>query len=308
MPKFDFPHIIDNTQRGTFIECPTKWRNSFLWNRAPASPNVHLHAGGAFAAGLETTRKAFYRDGKSDAEARSMGLQRLWEFYGTFEPDERDKQKDWRNMSKALVAYFDRYQLGSDYLQPFMVAGEPLVELTFAQPIDVLHPQTGDPILYAGRFDMYAVHRGYNVNFVNDEKTSKQLGAQWIKQWDTAAQFTGYCWASKQLGLAPAGAIVRGIGLLVNEITFAEAITYRDQWRIDQWYAQLCHDITRMIACWRDDRFDKAEDHACNNYGVCTFAQICFHRDGDERVMGPEFRARDWNPLAKDPEVQELGA
>jgi len=302
MSRYDFPHIIDNTQRGTFVECPTKWRNSFVWNRAPVGHNVHLHAGGAFAAGLESTRKAFYRDGMSEQDSIAIGLTRLWEFYGTFEPDERNKQKGVDYMARALVAYFTRYKLAEDYLQPVMVAGQPLVELTFAEPIDVAHPQTGDPILYAGRFDMFATHRAYGVNFVNDEKTSKQLGAQWIKQWDTAAQFTGYCWASKRLGLNPAGAIIRGIGLLVNETTFAEAITYRDEWRIDRWYQQLLRDVKRMIQAWETDTYDRAEDHACNNYGECLYTKTCFHRDGDARLLSDEFKSRDWNPLAKDPE------
>lgn len=303
-----FPHIIDNTMRGAFTECPTKWRNSFLLNRAPAKPNVHLHAGACFASGLETTRRAFYDMGLPPLDAIGAGLIKLWEAYGTFEPDERDQQKGVWNVSKALVAYFERYKLGEDYLVPMKVAGNSLVEFTFALPIDVKHPDTNDPILYGGRFDMFAVHRGYGFTFIDDEKTSTQLGAQWIKQWDTAAQFTGYCWAGHKMGIPPVGAIVRGVGLLKTEITFAEAITYRDAWRIDRWYQQLCEDIEHMKWCVANDKFSKAEDHACSNYGGCSYTGICFHRDGDVRLMEEgEFAARNWNPLAKDPTEQHLG-
>jgi hypothetical protein len=109
------------------------------------------------------------------------------------------------------------------------------------------------------------------------------------------------------MGLNPAGAIIRGIGLLMSETTFLEKITYRDAWRVERWYAQLTHDIARMIEAWKSDRFDRAEDHACSNYGGCIYRHTCFHHAGQERLLGPEFAARDWNPLAKDPMEQRLG-
>ena len=50
--------------------------------------------------------------------------------------------------------------------------------------------------------------------YIEDDKTTSQLGSSWGAQWDMRSQFTGYAWAARQSGLPIAGIIVRGISIL----------------------------------------------------------------------------------------------
>src|SRR3990172_5087025 len=104
-----------------------------------------------------------------------------------------------------------------------MRCGEFGIEFSFAAAIpEVKHPETGDPILFCGRFDQLAEYN--KMLFVEDEKTTTSLGEQWRNNWDLDSQFTGYVWGAKQFGLPVVGAIVRGIGLLKTKTTHQEVI------------------------------------------------------------------------------------
>jgi len=303
MNRPNFPLIWDNTMRGTLVECPRKLQRSFIEGWAPAQPNVHLHAGGAFAAAIETTRRSFWSDGLSPEVSLGLGAQRLIEYYGTFEPDDRYKNKRFDRMLEALAVYFQTYKLGSDYLIPFQTAGNYCIEFTFAIPIDpsLKHPVTGDEILVAGRFDMLGIHRFQNVLFCVDEKTASQLGAQWANQWDFQGQFTTYCWAARQFGYPVAGAIIRGMGMYATEVKPVEVVTYRLPDRIERWRLQFVRDVKRAIRMWEEGYFDMAEDHACSSFGGCGFREVCFNTEPERRLQS-NFTKRSWNPLEKDPQ------
>ena len=57
---------------------------------------------------------------------------------------------------EALIYYFDTWPMATDLLKPYMFEGQPSVEFTFSIPLPILHPDTNQPILYAGRCDMIA--------------------------------------------------------------------------------------------------------------------------------------------------------
>jgi hypothetical protein len=289
-----FPQYIDNTMRGTFVACPHKFRRSFIDNLAPIEPSIHLHAGGALASALDTTRKAFYGGGKSEPEALALGATELIRFWGDF-PAEHET-KSLPRMLLAFDDYFREYPLPSDAIKPLMLSGnKPCTEFSFALPLPINNPDTGEPLLYTGRFDMLGVFN--ETLFVVDEKTTSQLGQMWQQQWDLKSQFTGYCAAARSFGYPVAGAIVRGIGLLKNDTSFAQVIEYRPDWQIDRWYAQLLRDINRMIACYRENEFDYALDEACASYGGCAFRRLCLSQNPENWIEG-YFTERNWNPLA----------
>jgi hypothetical protein len=80
--QFEFPSLIDNTMRTSFVRCETKWKNNFGLQLTAIKRSIHLHAGGAFAAGLEATRKAYFDEGLAEEEARARGVQAITTFYG----------------------------------------------------------------------------------------------------------------------------------------------------------------------------------------------------------------------------------
>jgi hypothetical protein len=129
----DFPEAFDSTMLRTFRSCPRKYELEYLNHWKPATESIHLTAGGAYAKGLETTRLAYYRDGKSKTQAINEGLIALIEEYGEAETPE-DSPKTWINMGLALVESFHQYDLDDDPFQPHRINGEPVVEFSFALP------------------------------------------------------------------------------------------------------------------------------------------------------------------------------
>ena len=298
-PRPDFPAVIANTMRSASRQCLQKVYRSHFQHWAPSTPSIHLHAGGAFACGLEVARRAFYETGKDEANSLRDGLEALMKFYGSIvAPPTRSGDKSLENVIKAYDSYMQRYRLGLDPLKPHMVNGKAMVEFTFSIPTKVRHPQTGDPILYGGRSDMIGVMN--DTLWVTDEKTASQLGETWASQWDLDSQFTGYIAAAHLYGYPVAGALVRGVGLLKTKISHAEAIVNRSSWAIERWWQQLHRDIKRMIQAWEENYWDYALDKsACAAYGGCEFVKPCGSPE-PEGYFPIYFRQRKWNPLAKD--------
>ncbi len=304
--KPDFPNLIDNTQREAFRNCPHKWYRAHIQHLAPATPSIHLHAGGAFARGLEVARRSFYSTGLNEAESVKLGWEALQEVYGDFDVANgyENHAKSLANMERAYEDYFFEYPLGKDKIKPIRLdSGGSGVEFSFSVPTEVMHPETGNPILYGGRFDMLG-ERDDSL-FVVDEKTTGSLGSQWASQWDLNSQFTGYCMAARAFGYPVAGAIIRGIGLLKTKITHSQVVLYRSDWEIERWWKQLHRDLRMMVAQWEEDTgdgqgYDFALGAACNSYGGCGFKRICTSKTPEDWTGAPYYRIHKWSPLDQE--------
>lgn len=297
--KIPFPEVVDNSTLSSFKRCPTYWKYNVLRNLTRRGTNIHLHAGGAFAAGLEAARKAFFDEGLSEDDSISRGLLALTKYWGDVEISD-DEPKAFHRMFQALIEYFTIWRLPEDPFRPYQLAtGKHAVEFTFALPIpEVLHPSTGQPILYAGRFDMLAENQG--TIYIEDDKTAGQLGASWNKNWVLDSQFTGYAWAAKQFDLPIGGVLIRGLSILKGGYGNAQVITYRPQRLIDTWYKNLIWSLESMIACWEKDRFPQTLDKsACNGYGGCQFTTLCESPEPESWVESG-YELRNWNPLSKE--------
>lgn len=290
-----FPSVVDSTMISVFRACPTKFFRSHIEHWKPSEDSVHLIAGGAFAAGLEAARMAFYTEGRPADEAEALGLRALWKHYGNFTEPE-DSPKGPLRMAGALEYYFSRYPLGADGAPPHLFGARHGVEFSFAEPTEVLHPVTGDPILYAGRADMVA--DAFGGLFLFDEKTTGQLGASWVKKWDHRSQFTAYCWGLRGHGIRPTGVVVRGVAIYKDGYDTQQAISYRSDWEVDRWYAQTCRDIERMKAMWESGTWDINLDESCLAYGGCPFNRVCKSPE-PEKWLPLYFHHRQWNPLTR---------
>lgn len=302
-----FPEAISNTIREAFAVCPRKFYWGYIRKLAPQGESIHLVAGGAFAKGLEITRKAFYEDKKSEFEAQAIGFEAMRSKYDNFDVEYgmTDSNKSFENLSRAFTDYFMEYPLATDRIKPLMQHGKASVEFSFAIPTEHLHPETGNPILYAGKFDMLGREGAENeepVLWVTDEKTTSQLGATWSSQWDLNSQFSGYCYAAKQYGYPVVGAMIRGIGLLKTKISHQQVIQTRSDWQLDRWYTQMNRDTARMIEMWKADvyndgsPYDQALGSACTSYGACPFKRLCEAQNPEEWVP-IYFKESTYNPL-----------
>jgi hypothetical protein len=244
-------------------------------------------------------RKAFFEQGQSPETSIKQGSEALLEAYGDFECPE-DSAKSKEKMLEALWEYFIEYPLQSNPIVPLEVSpGKFAIEFTFAIPLPINHPETGNPLIYGGRFDMLAAFN--HTKFAVDEKTASQLGPSWAKQWELDSQFTGYCWAAQQYNYDVAGAIVRGISILKTKFGHSQAIVYRPQWMIDRWHKNLLFNIEQMLSVWNSWRREgfiplALDKSICSNYGGCAYHRLCQSQDPLPWIEA-DFGPRHWNPL-----------
>lgn len=300
--KVPFPSTIDSTLVGAFRSCPHKAFMEFFQHWKLRDPSVHLHAGAAYAHGLEQARTAFYVEGRHPDDAIAIGLKALLDFYGDFECPE-DSPKSASRMAGALEFYFHSYPLGSDQAIPITLpGGRRGIEFSFLEPLDILHPETGDPLLYSGRMDMLVQYQ--NMTLGEDDKTASQLGGSWPRQWDLRSQFTGYVWGAGRAGIKLNGFLVRGVSILKTKYDTLEAITYRPEWQVERWYDQLLRDVNRMISSWKEGYWDWNLDHACSEYGGCAFRNVCQMKDPTP-ILSTQFQRRKWDPVQRTETVLE---
>ena len=291
-----FPEVIDSSMIAAFRSCPRKTFLEFFLHWKSKEPNVHLHAGAAYAAGLEAARRTFFDEGLHSDTAKARGLEALLATYGDFDCP-ADSPKSAERTAGALEFYFDRYPLEDDDAIPLKLPnGKHAIEFNFAEPIDRKHPETDEPLLYVGRMDQCVGKQGLALG--EDDKTASQLGPSWPRQWDLRSQFTGYVWGAGRAGIHLDGFLIRGVSILKTKYDTLEAITYRPDWQIDRWYEQLLRDVDRIIRCWTEGYFDYNLDHACTEYGGCTFRAVCLAKDPDQILEGL-YERRRWDPVTR---------
>ena len=279
-----------------FKSCPRKSYLEYVEHWKLRDQSVHLHAGAAYAAGMEVARKAFYIEGQDADTAVAAGLSALLTAYGTFECP-ADSAKSAERMAGALEYYFSQYPLGEDKAIPLVLpGGKTGIEFNFLEPLDATHPETGEPLLYSGRMDMMCSYEGMKLG--EDDKTASQLGASWPRQWDLRSQFTGYVWGAARAGIKLDGFLVRGVSILKTKYDTLQAITYRPQWMLDRWEDQLLRDIGRMKQAWESGYWDFNLDHACAEYGGCPFRGVCQMREPGA-LLAQQFERRRWDPVLR---------
>lgn len=291
-----FPTWVDNSLLKAFRSCDRKAYWEGFRKQTLKGGNVNLHAGGAFARGLEVARRSFYEQGMSETDAIALGISALIAAYGAFEtPD--TSAKSWERMAGALDYYLQEWPLATDEAQPLTIEGKRTIEFSFSLPIPgTHHPETDEPILLTGRSDMIGAYEG--ANFVVDEKTTGQLGATWASQWQIQSQFKGYTWAAQQYGYSVIGCIIRGIAIRKTGYDKSEAIIYHTQRELDEWLFQTQRTIDRMIESWRSEYWHMNLGDVCSAYGGCAFRPLCESPD-PEPYLGIYYEPRDWNPLHK---------
>lgn len=288
-----FPQVVDSTILGAFRSCPQKAFREFVQHWKGRGSNVHLHAGAAYAHGLEVARRAFYVDGLDRATSESMGLDALSTAYGDYEcPATSAKTKE--RMMGALLFYFDNYPLDGDTATPAVINGRHGIEFSFAEPLPIDHPVTGEPLIFSGRCDMLVNYAG--GLYLEDDKTTSSLGASWAKNWEMRGQFSGYSWAARQAGISVRGVLVRGVSILKTKYETQQVLTYRAPFEIDRWYDQTCRDLERMVKAYREDQWDYNLDEACSSFGGCHFMNACKSQFPGSWLQ-TEFEQRVWDPL-----------
>jgi hypothetical protein len=288
-----FPEVIDSSMLSSFTNCPQLFHQQYINHWKLQGGSIHLHAGAAYAKGLEAARKS-YLAGDLPAIAEGKGLGALIEAYGDYEAG--TEAKSLPRMCGAIEFYFSQYPLQSDACRIATIGTIPAIEWSFAIPLPIRHPDTGNPLIFCGRTDCIVEMSG--GLYALDDKTTSQLGASWSRQWELRGQFIGYAWAMRTLGLKPAGTIVRGCSILKTRYDTLQAIISQPDWKIDRWYSQLEGKLTEMIASYKSGNYRYVLDEACNHYGGCSMKQVCLAND-PEPWLRTYYEQVEWKPLER---------
>lgn len=296
MTDYPFPKVFDSSMLATYKQCPQLFYKNSIQNWRSKDPSVHLRAGGAFAAGVEAARTAFYVDGAGAEDSVAKGLGALIKYYGDFECPP-DSAKSLERTAGALEFYFESYPLSHSEAFPITLpSGKRGIEFNFVHPLPITHPETGDPILYCGRMDAILSYAG--GVFICDEKTASSLGPTWSRQWDLRSQFSGYAWGCREAGIRVDGVIVRGVSILKTKYDTQEAISYRPAWQVDRWYEEMLTWIEDIKLCWARNQWRHNLDHACGDFGGCAFRSACSSQD-QAPWLETYFARIKWDPLTR---------
>lgn len=289
-----FPAVIDSTILSSYSACGRLFELAHVESyKRTSSDEIHLHAGGAYATGMETCRLA-YLQGNPSSVCLEAGRTALAEAYGDFDSSGQAKSKD--RMIGAFDFYWENYPLETDPAQIIHVEGMPGVEFSFAIPLPLTHPDTGAPILYTGRLD--AVVNFCGGLYLLDDKTTSSLGEKWARQWELRSQFTGYAWAFRELGHRSQGTLVRGVSILKTKYDLAQAIITQPDWKIDRWYENALVKIKHMIEDYKAGSYVYNLGDSCNAYGSCPYKSVCLSPD-PQALLDTYYEVKVWNPLKK---------
>lgn len=290
-----FPPVLDATMRADYCSCPRRFYYRHILGLTPVGgTNIHLTAGAAYAKGMEVFRKLFYT-GTAIDDATAQAVLAIIKEYG--DPNfPEDEAKQWYNVIDAFLSYLQNWPPATDHVKPLIINGKPAVEFSFNLPIlDFKNPDSGDPQLYCGRFDM--IGEMNKAIFGVDDKTTKALGAYWSSQWELRSQFTGYTWGAREFGHNLAGFIIRGTAILKTKITHAEAIVYRPEWMINRWLERLHIATASMVLSYQFGEWPHfgEENGTCSSYGGCPFIPLCSSPTPEKWIEG-NYIVERWDP------------
>jgi hypothetical protein len=236
-----------------------------------------------------------------------------------------ERNKTLANCLLAVQEYFREWPLDDDELTIHTHNGQPCVEFSFAVPIPgSCHPDTGEQLLYAGRFDFIG---DYNRTvYGNDDKTASvdPRNDSWRNQWRLRGQFSGYCWGAREYGLNMDGFFVRGMGVLTDSVRCGQAIIARPPWMVNAWLHQMQDDVKMMCAqyskfkagCYNatdqesirigthathnalGHAFPQSFADACADFGGCSYLDLCCSERPSDWLG--EYIERRWNPLTRE--------
>lgn len=296
-----FPLYFDSSMLATAGQCQRQFFLRYMRHLAPKTESVHLIAGGAFASGVETTRRAFYLSHKPLKAAVADGIRTVVEQWGDFVPPD-DSTKTLLSVCEALFAYFHEwYNPGDDALQPYRWPnGDISVEMTFALPLSVAHPESGEAILYVGRPDFLGIWGDNNLTMLCDEKTTTRLGATWSRNWDLRGQFIGYTWAAQEaLNIDIAGILVRGVAFKKYDLETLQVPILVPKWLIEQWFERTNALVEDLVRAWKAQYWRPDFDQACTSYGGCSYTELCLRRD-PEPWIALDYEEHKWDPIGSN--------
>ena len=298
-PVYWFPATLHfSTDFDTFQVCQYKWALLRLFHWRRYVKNIHLTAGGEFAAAMELTRNAYYKQGLPAEEAIAIGKTWVLEKYaGLYFAEGYDDTKEAKTPERMAFVFEElwrQYPLINEPIHPFIMEnGELSVEQEMKLPLEAIHPVLNKPLVLVGTLDKI----GLQSTIVKgvDEKTASQVKEKTQENMDmlrTSGQFVEYCNMANRLkevfgDLQMQHFVVHKI-VCKKSYTKGESIIQRfefniDFWYQDAWWKNMLRQVRVMLKGFAHlqehgnlDYFLRDWGSSCNMYNKpCQFTSHC---------------------------------
>lgn len=297
---------IDNTALADFMSCPTKYFYGMVLNRRARGA---IRPALAFGKSMHSALEAHYKTG-GDHAAVELAVVESWEQH-----DSPDDHRTWERVLSVYDQFVQHYGSHDDETAAYgttvgYLQGNPLVEI----PTEIGWPGCRHP--YTGRIDRIIEWQG--LYYIEDHKTTSQLGPYYFQQFNPSNQMMGYVWLAKQLtGLPIAGVRINAIGVLKTQTKFARQLISYSQDRLVQWaqnYGYWIENIERCLDVYHNllenpefqgdilDAANVAFPHNFNacagKYGMCQYTEVCSQPVPLQRkVLESSYGVNEWKPL-----------
>jgi hypothetical protein len=183
----------------------------------------------------------------------------------------------------------------------------PIVE----KPAEIWWPGALHP--YCGKIDRVVEYQG--LYYVEDHKTSSQLGSSYFKQFDPSNQMMGYAFLAQKLtGLPIAGVRINAFGVLKTQNKFERQTVMFSQDRLNEWaenYNMWVRRIEHSMEMYsRDNDGDELREttklvsfpHNFNScagkYGMCSYTDVCTSPVRIRgRILEADYDYAPWDPM-----------
>jgi hypothetical protein len=301
-----FPIILSNTDMSLWSQCQLRWFRERCQNlRRSSARNINLEAGGAFAKGMEVTRKAFYEKKLPSSEAVQLGYDEILKVMYERQATD-DTLKSPERMALALLEYFKEFPLVNEEVVPSqMEDGSHGIEHKMTAELPILHPELNVPLIFKGKLDMLATSMGRT--YIVDEKTTKAISYNQGDLLQTQGQFIGYAWLARQLGITVVGVKVRKVAIQIKEIKVKEFEVPITDFMINAWEQAMFQKVSEMVKFYGDVikgtdfriAFTPDYSNGCTAYhSVCPFTAGCTSKYG-ENFLATEFEQLVWDSEAR---------
>lgn len=303
------PRPIDNTALDAFMRCPRLYYYSMVLNR-------RIRTGGSLSPALaygtcwHAIMEAHYKTG-GDINAVTDAAVAAWKPH--------QDPEDHRTLQRCVTEYGNFLKFYGTFEQEITGWGQsvgwpetPVVEI----PIELWWPGALHP--YTGKIDRVYQHQG--LYYVEDHKTTSQLGASYFRQFDPSNQMMGYAWlAQLQTGFPIAGVRISAHAVLKASSKFQRETIMFSQERLQEWgrnYNEWVKKIEESYIRHNNAvNFPVDDDpqageltawphnyNACaTKYGQCTYTGVCtFDASMRPKILEAEFEEQPWNPLQPD--------
>ena len=145
--------------------------------------------------------------------------------------------------------------------------------------------------IYSGTMDRIEDWNGHI--YVDDHKTTKQLGLSFFEAFRPSPQIDGYCFATREIVGKCHGAVINGISVAKNpKERFQRFPSSRTDREMDQWKEIFTDATDGMMRCVEKKHFPRHTSHGHKWFRKCPVWNLCVYGE-DEAYIAQNYKLRE---------------